>query len=57
MNNLYGAAMCQKLPISDYKLLDDEYIKKNIDLDFIENYQEDNSEFGYILMCDIKYPK
>ena len=52
-NNLYGWAMSQKLPVSGFKW------KKNISKfteEFIKNYGED-SDKGYILEVDVKYPK
>ena len=52
-NNLYGWAMSQKLPISGFKW------KKNMSKftkEFIKNYDED-SDKGYILEVDVKYPK
>ena len=53
VNNLYGWAMSQKLPVDGYKW------KKNMlkfNEDFIKNYDED-SDKGYILEVDVKYPK
>ena len=52
-NNLYGWAMSQKLPINVFK-----GVKKlsKFDEDFIKNYDE-NSNKGYILEVDVKYPK
>ena len=52
-NNLYGWAMCQKLPVIGFEW------KKNvmeIDEKFIKNYDEDNDE-EYILKVDVKYPR
>ena len=52
-NNLYGWAMSQKLPVSGFKW------KKNmlkLNEKFIKNYDEE-SDKGYILEVDVKYPK
>ena len=52
-NNLYGWAMCKKLPVSNFKWTDDlSKYKEN----FIRNYDE-NSDWGGILEVDIEYPK
>ena len=50
-NNLYGWAMSQKLPVNGFK-----WVKNTIDEKFIKNYDE-NSDKGYILEVDIKYPE
>ena len=52
-NNLYGWAMSQKLPVNNFKSIEDT---SKINEDFIKNYYE-NSKKGYILEVDIKYPK
>ena len=52
-NNLYGWAMSQKLPVNNYKWIED---KSKINEGFIKNYHE-NSKKGYILEVDVKYPK
>ena len=52
-NNLYGWEMSQKLPVSGFRW------KKNMSKfteEFIKNYDED-SDKGYILEVDVKYPK
>ena len=52
-NNLYGWAMCKKLPIGGYMWA------KNLDRytpEFIKNY-DDNSNVGYLFEVDIDYPK
>ena len=52
-NNLYGWAMSQKLPVNGFKW------ENNITIfneDFIKNYDE-NSNVGYFLEVDMKYPK
>ena len=51
-NNLYGWAMCKKLPIIGYMWA------KNLNkytCDFVKNYDE-NSDLGYLLEVDTKYP-
>ena len=52
-NNLYGWAMCQKLPISSVKWETDLPIFTS---DFIKNY-DSHSDMGYIFYVDIIYPK
>ena len=52
-NNLYGWLMSQKLPINSFKWV------KNLSKfneSFIKNYDE-NSDKGYFLEVDVKYPK
>ena len=50
-NNLYGWAMSQKLPVNDFK-----WINNEINEEFIKNYNE-NSDKDYILEIYIKYPR
>ena len=52
-NNLYGFAMCKRLPIGDFKWVDDLSIFTE---DFIKNYDEDSYR-GYLLEVDVEYPK
>ena len=52
-NNLYGWAMSQKLPVNDFKWIEDT---SKINEEFIKNYGENNDK-GYILEVDVKYPK
>ena len=52
-NNLYGWAMPQKLPVNNFKWVEDT---SKINEEFIKNYYE-NSKKGYILEVDVKYPK
>ena len=52
-NNLYGWAMSQKLPVNNFKWVEDT---SKINEEFIKNYNE-NSNKGYILEIDVKYPK
>ena len=47
VNNLYGWAMSQKLPVNENNEINEEFLK---------NYDENNNE-GYILEVDVKYPK
>nr|XP_022902995.1 uncharacterized protein LOC111415503 [Onthophagus taurus] len=51
-NNLYGWAMSQFMPVSNFKWLPENDIQN---LDF--NNIPDNSDFGYILDVDIEYPE
>ena len=51
-NNLYGWAMIQSLPVSDFKFLSEKEINR-FDLDSID----ENSETGYILECNLEYCK
>ena len=51
-NNLYGSAMSQKLPVNDFKWIENNEINE----EFIKNYDE-NSDKGYILEVDVKYPR
>ena len=50
-NNLYGWARSQKLPVNGFK-----WVSNEINEEFIKNYNE-NSDKGYILEVDIKYPR
>ena len=52
-NNLCGWAMSQKLPVNDFKWIEDT---SKINEEFIKNYDENNDK-GYILEVDVKYPK
>ena len=52
-NNLYGWAMSQKLPVNNFKLVEDT---SKLNEEFIKNYNENNKK-GYILEVDVKYPK
>ena len=51
-NNLYGFAMCKKLPLKGHKWADISMF----DEEFIKNYDE-NGETGYLLEIDAQYPK
>ena len=52
-NNLYGWPMCKKLPVSDFKWVDDLSIFTE---DFIKNYDEED-DTGYLFVVDVEYPK
>ena len=52
-NNLYGWSMCKKLPVSDFKYIDDISIFTE---EFIKNYDED-SDKGYIFVVDVEHPE
>ena len=52
-NNLYGWAMCKKLPFKNFNFVDPTYY----DEDLIMNYSEDENDYGAILEVDIDYPK
>ena len=51
-NNLYGRAMCKKLPVSNFKWSDDLSVYTE---NFIKDYDERSGK-GCILEVDIKYP-
>ena len=53
VNNLYGWSMCIRLPVSDFKWVDDLSIFTQ---DFIKNYDEDSGR-GCILEVDVEYPR
>ena len=52
VNNLYGWAMLQKLPVNNFEWIEDT---SQFNEDFIKNYNE-GSDKGYFLEVDIKYP-
>ena len=52
-NNLYGWSMCKKLPVSDFKYIDDISIFTE---DFIKNYDK-NIDKGCIFVVDVEYPR
>ena len=52
-NNLYGFAMCKKLPVDGFKWVDDLSIFTE---DFIKNYDEEG-DTGYLFVVDEEYPK
>ena len=51
VNSLYSWAMCNPLPIGDFKWVDvknkNEYMKNKIN----------NKEYNFIVECDIEYPE
>ena len=53
-NNLYGWAMSQKLPVKlpPFKKMEKKYVKI-----YSRVYNDKNSDKGYILEVDVKYPK
>ena len=51
-NNLYGAAMSEKLPMNGFKWVSDIL---GIDKKFVKSYNK-NSSKGYILEVDVDYP-
>ena len=52
-NNLYGWSMCKKLPVGDFKWVDDLSMFTK---DFIKNYDEKDDK-GYLFVVDVEYPK
>ena len=52
-NNLYGWAMCKKLPFRDFNFVDPSYY----DEDLIKNYNEKDNDYGALLEADIEYPR
>ena len=52
-SNLYGWAMSQKLPVNNFKWVEDT---SKINEEFIKNYNENNKK-EHILEVDVKYPK
>ena len=58
-NNLYGWAMSKKLPVNEFKWIDNDktaepstkYVRNE---EFIKNYNENNDK-GYIFEVDVKY--
>ena len=52
-NNLYGWAMCKKLPVRNFKWLDNLSMFTE---EFIKKYYE-NGDKGYIFEVDVEYPK
>ena len=55
VNNLYGWAISQELPIDGFRLFEEDDISK-FDKKFKKNHDE-NSDKGYILEVDVEYPK
>ena len=55
VNNLYGWAMSQKLPVDGFKWVEEGNLFK-FNESFIRNYNE-NSDKGYILKVNVEYLK
>ena len=53
-NNLYGYAICKKLSVDCFKWINDLSIFTE---DFIKNYDDDESDIGYLFVVDVEYPK
>ena len=53
VSSLYGWAMSQKLPINDFKWVED---LSEFNESFMKNYDE-NSDRGYFLEAVVEYPK
>ena len=53
VNNLYGQAMSQKLPVDGFKQLENTF---QFNKDFIKSYNED-SEGEYFIEVDVQYPE
>ena len=53
VNNLYGWAMSQKLPVKNVKWVKDIF---NFNESFIKRYDKESDE-GYFLEVDVRYPK
>ena len=51
VNNLYGWAMSQKLPVNNFECIEDT---SQFNEDFIKNYNEE-SDKGYFLEVDVQY--
>ena len=52
VNNLYGFAMSQKLPVNNFEWIEDT---SKFNEDFIKSYSEENNE-RYFLEVDVQYP-
>ena len=52
VNNLYGRAMSQKLPVNNFEWTEETC---HFNEDFIKNYNEENDE-RYFLEVDVQYP-
>ena len=52
-NNVYGAAISEKLPINGFKWVNDI---SGINEKFVKSYDKKNSDKGYILEIDVDYP-
>ena len=54
-NNLYGKAMCEKLPTNGFKWVNEKFSDINKAIEFVLNYK--NGDKGYILEVDVHVPK
>ena len=54
-NNLYGWAMIQKLPVGEFKWVDNKHFGTIIK--YLREDELDDSDLGYILEVDIEYPE
>ena len=53
VNNLYGWAILQKLPVNKFEWIEYTF---QFNKDFTKNYNEERDE-GYFLEVDVKYPE
>ena len=53
VNNLYGLAMSQKLPVNKFEWIEDT---SQFNEDFLKNYNKKSDE-GYFLEVDVQYPE
>ena len=53
INNLYGRAMSQKLPVNNFEQVEDT---SQFNEDFIKNYNQETDE-GYFIEVDVQYLK
>ena len=51
VNNLYGWAMCEKLPVGEYEWLTEDSVN-NFDVTLTDK----DDDYGYVLEVDIEYP-
>ena len=58
-NNLYGWAMCESLPVGNFKIYDDKRLSEDTKAKIIDRLQnwKSNSKKGYIIELDLEYPK
>lgn len=58
VNNLYGWAMTQSLPINNFEWINENNFKNQVDIDILlRNTDDINGIYGYILAVDLSYPK
>ena len=55
-NNLYGWAMVKKLPCGDFKWYDSNNKRLKEWIEFILDYNENDTDIGYTLGVDLTYP-